>query len=307
MDRVSTTNSYNIVLSGILRAQQSQNEANNQLSTGKKATDLQGFSSDSQSLIAARTVKTQTQSYITLNENLNRKLDTQDTYLKSAADTADAARQAVNNAIATGSSASLMETLKLQFSAAVDALNGQHDGQYLFSGSKTSTPAVSASTLSSLTAPATVASIFQNDSLVPTNRLNDSTSVTTGMTASAIGTGLMTVFKNIQDYVTTNGPFNASLTDAETTFLTTQMQGFAAAHGTLTDQTALNGSVSKSVSATITSQKSRVEAIDNMTSDLSGINEAEVVSRLRLAQTAVQAGAQVFLALKSSSLLNYLG
>jgi flagellin-like hook-associated protein FlgL len=43
-----------------------------------------------------------------------------------------------------------------------------------------------------------------------------------------------------------------------------------------------------------------------MTSDLSGINEAETVSRLRLAQQAVQAGAQVFLALKSSSLLNYI-
>lgn len=307
MERVSTTNSYNIVLSGILRAQQSQNEANTQLSTGKKATDLQGFSSDAQSLIAARTVKTQTQSYITLNQNLNRKLETQDTYLSSAAEAADAARQSLNTAIALGSSAALMETLKLQFSSAVDAFNGQHEGQFLFSGSKTSTPAVSASDLSSLTAPATVASIFQNDNLVQVSRLNDSTSVTTGMTASDVGTGLMTVFKTIQDYVTTNGPFNDQLTDAETTFLTTQMQAFAAAHKSIIDRTALNGSISNSVTDTIKSQTSRVDAIDNMTENLSGINEAEVISRLRLAQTAVQAGAEVFIALKNSSLLNYLG
>lgn len=318
MDRVSTTNSYNVVLSGILRAQQAQNEANNQLSTGKKATDLRGFSSDSQTLVAARTLKVQSESYIKLNENLSRKLDTQNIYLTSTADNADAARQSIANAIANNTGTSLMETLKLQFSAAVDSLNGQHEGQYLFSGSKTSTQPVSATAMSDLASPATVASIFQNDAEVQTSRLNDATSVTTGVTASDIGTDLMTVFKNIQDYyvantvtvpgppATTTYPFGSTLTAAETTFLTTQMKGLASAHSGLTDRAALNGAVSNSVATTITSQKARVDAIDSMTSDLSGINEAETVSRLRLAQQAVQAGAQVFLALKSSSLLNYL-
>ena len=318
MDRVSTTNSYNVVLSGILRAQQAQNEANNQLSTGKKATDLRGFASDSQTLVAARTVKVQTESYIKLNENLSRKLDTQNLYLTSTADVADTARQAIANAVTNNTGSSLMETLKLQFSAAVESLNGQNEGQYLFSGSQTSTKPVSATSLSALTAPATVASIFQNDSEVQTSRLNDATSVTTGLTASDIGTDLMTVFKNIQDYYvantitvpgppsTTTYPFGSTLTPAETTFLNTQMQAFASAHGGLTDRAALNGAVANSVASTIKSQKARVDTIDSMTSDLSGINEAETVSRLRLAQQAVQAGAQVFLALKSSSLLNYI-
>lgn len=318
MDRVSTTNSYNVVLSGILRAQQTQNEANNQLSTGKKATDLRGFSSDSQTLVAARTVKVQTESYIKLNENLSRKLDTQDIYLNATADAADTARQTIANAVANNTGTSLMDTLKLQFSAAVDALNGQHEGQYLFAGSQTSTKPVSATAMSDLASPATVASIFQNDSEVQTSRLNDATSVTTGMTASDIGTDLMTVFKNIQDYYVTNTvtvpgppatttyPFGSPLSSAETTFLNTQMKALASAHSGLTDRAALNGSVSNSVASTITSQKARVDSIDNMTSDLSGINEAETVARLRLAQQAVQAGAQVFLALKSSSLLNYI-
>jgi flagellar hook-associated protein 3 FlgL len=318
MDRVSTTNSYNVVLSGILRAQQAQNEANTQLSTGKKATDLRGFASDSQTLVAARTVKVQTESYIKLNENLSRKLDTQNLYLTSTADVADTARQAIANAVANNTGSSLMETLKLQFSAAVESLNGQNEGQYLFSGSQTSTKPVSATSLSALTAPATVASIFQNDSEVQTSRLNDATSVTTGLTASDIGTDLMTVFKNIQDYYvantvtvpgppsTTTYPFGSTLTPAETTFLNTQMQSFASAHSGLTDRAALNGAIANGVATTITSQKARVDSIDSMTSDLSGINEAETVSRLRLAQQAVQAGAQVFLALKSSSLLNYI-
>ncbi len=314
MDRVSTTNSYNVVLSGILRAQQTQNEANTQLSTGKKATDLRGFSSDSQTLVAARTVKVQTESYIKLNENLGRKLDTQNLYLSSTADAADMARQTLANAIANDTGTSLMETLKLQFSAAVESLNGQHEGQYLFAGSQTLTKPVNATAMSDLASPATVASIFQNDSEVQTSRLNDATSVTTGMTASDIGTDLMTVFKNIQDYYVANTvpgppmtyPFGSTLTTAETSFLNTQMQALASAHSGLTDRAALNGAVANSVATTITSQKARVDTIDSMTSDLSGINEAETVSRLRLAQQAVQAGAQVFLALKSSSLLNYL-
>ena len=314
MDRVSTTNSYNVVLSGILRAQQAQNEANTQLSTGKKATDLRGFASDSQTLVAARTVKVQTESYIKLNENLSRKLDTQNLYLTSTADVADTARQAIANAVANNTGSSLMETLKLQFSAAVESLNGQNEGQYLFSGSQTSTKPVSATSIAGLPLPGAIATIFQNDSEVQTSRLNDATSVTTGLTASDIGTDLMTVFSKIQEYFTNNTlpgppptfPFGSTLTTAETTFLTTQMQSFASAHSGLTDRAALNGAIANGVATTITSQKARVDSIDSMTSDLSGINEAETVSRLRLAQQAVQAGAQVFLALKSSSLLNYI-
>jgi len=314
MDRVSTTNSYNVVLSGILRAQQTQNEANAQLSTGKKATDLRGFSSDSQTLVVARTVKVQTESYIKLNENLSRKLDTQNIYLTSTADAAETARQAVANAIANNSGTALMETLRLQFSAAVDSLNGQNEGQYLFAGSQTSTKPVNVTAMTGLPDPAVpnaIDAIFTNDSEVQTSRLNDSTSVTTGMTASEIGKDLMTVFANIQTYFTTNSvppavAFGSTLTAAETTFLTTQMQSFASAHSGLTDRAALNGSIANGVATTITSQKARVDTIDSMTSDLSGINEAETVSRLRLAQQAVNAGAQVFLALKSSSLLNYL-
>jgi flagellar hook-associated protein 3 FlgL len=317
MDRVSTTNSYNVVLSGILRAQQAQNEANTQLSTGKKATDLRGFSSDSQTLVAARTVKVQTESYIKLNENLSRKLDTQNIYLTATADAAETARQAVANAIANNSGTALMETLRLQFSAAVDSLNGQNEGQYLFAGSQTSTKPVSATSMAGLPDPAisgAIAGIFNNDSEVQTSRLSDATSVTTGLTASDIGTDLMTVFAEIQKYYVANTlpgppttyPFGSTLTTAETTFLNTQMQSFASANGGLTDRAALNGSIANGVATTITSQKARVDTIDSMTSDLSGINEAETVSRLRLAQQAVQAGAQVFLALKSSSLLNYL-
>lgn len=315
MDRVSTTNSYNVVLSGILRAQQTQNEANAQLSTGKKAMDLTGFSSDSQTLVAARTVKVQTESYIKLNENLSRKLDTQNIYLTSTADAADAARQAIANAIANNSGTALMETLRLQFSAAVDSLNAQHEGQYLFAGSQTSTRPITLTSMSGLPDPAAspdpIPGIFNNDSEVQTSRLNDATSVTTALTASDIGTDLMTVFANIQTYFVANSvppnvAFGSTLTTAETTFLTTQMQGFMLAHSGLTDRTALNGAIANSVTSTITSQKARVDSISSMTSDLSGINEAETVSRLRLAQQAVQAGAQVFLALKSSSLLNYL-
>ena len=57
-----------------------------------------------------------------------------------------------------------------------------------------------------------------------------------------IGTDLMTVFSKIQEYFTNNTlpgppptfPFGSTLTTAETTFLTTQMQSFASAHSGLT-------------------------------------------------------------------------
>lgn len=305
MERVSTANSYSVVLAGITRAQQAQDEANAQLSSGKKATDLRGYASDAQALVAARSVRVQSETYVKMNEDLNRRISSQDLYLNSTADAADSARQAISSAVASGKGTALMQSLQIQFSAAIDSLNGQHEGQYLFAGSLTSTKPVNIAKMSDL-GTTTVAAIFQNDSLAQTNRLNDTSTVTTGFTASAVGTPLLNVFKAIQDYVVANGPFSDDLTEAQSSFLTTQMQALSTAHDGLIDNAGLNGSISKSVDSAIANHQSRIDAVDNVTSDLSSINEAETVSRLKLAQQAVQASAQVFLTLKSSSLLNFL-
>jgi flagellar hook-associated protein 3 FlgL len=305
MTRVSTANSYSAVLANLMRAQQSQFDAQNQVTSEKKATDLRGFSQDAEALVAARTVSVRSDSFIKLSEALKGKLDSQDLSLNRAADATLEAKSAIGNAIASGNGTTLMQSLQIQFGAVLEGLNGQHEGEYLFSGSQTSTKPVQVADLAALGA-VTVASVFQNDSIVPVSRLDETTVVTTGFVADAIGTPALAAFKAIQDYVNANGTFGSTLTTAQSDFLTSQLTVFEAANRGLVDKAALNGSIHANVDNSIADQTSRKSAIDNAIVDISGVNMADAVTRLQRSQQAVQAAAQVFNTLRASSLLNYL-
>ena len=305
MTRVSTTNSYSAVLANLMKAQQSQFEAQNQVTSEKKATDLRGFSQDAEALVAARTVSVRAESYIKLSETLKRKLDSQDLSLNRVADATLEAKSAIGNAIASGNGTTLMQSLQIQFGSVLEGLNGQHEGEYLFSGSQTSTKPVQVADMAALGAT-TVAAVCHNDSIVPVSRLDESTTVTTGFLADTVGTPVMAAFKAIQDYVNINGTFGTTLTTAQSDFLTSQLAVFGDANRGLVDQAALNGSIHANVDNSIADQTSRKTAIDNAIVDISGVNMADAVTRLQRSQQAVQAAAQVFVTLKNSSLLNYL-
>lgn len=306
MNRVATGNNYGVILADLMRAQTRQFEAQEQVSSGKAADDLKGYAKDAETLMAARSLQTRMAGFIEQGQTLASKLEVQALALGQIEEAAGGARQALQEAIANGRGEGLMSQLSSLFGTASDALNTRFAGRYLFAGAQVDTAPVAAQTLEELTAAPALADVFANDALVPAARLDETTSIETGFLADQIGTGLFAAFRQMQAFVEANGDFSGELTAAQTAFLEGMVDDFEGARADLTNVTVRNGLTQNRVDKTLQTHGERKDMLDGMISDIAHVDMADALTRLQQAQTAVQASAQVFMALQGSSLLNLL-
>ena len=152
-----------------------------------------------------------------------------------------------------------------------------------------------------------IASIFQNDQHVAASQINQNTTVQTGFLASQLGTNLMTAFQAIQNFSTgPGGPFTGQLTTAQISFLQGQIANLNGSTSALNTAAAQNGLVQSQVTNAQSDLTNQQTTLGTMIGGITDANVAQVSANLQQAQLAVQATAQVFLALKGSSLLNTL-
>jgi flagellar hook-associated protein 3 FlgL len=308
--RVSTIGNYNTVLANLMAAQQRQLEASERVSTQKNASDLKGYAASDELLTAMRSVQSRLDTYSTQNKLVADKLTTQDTALNQVADATQTARQAIADALASGDGTTLMSELQGSFSQAVGAMNARYNGTYVFSGGQINTQPVTPTLLSDLTAggppsPA-ISTFFQNDQFKAQAQIDDSTTVTTGVLASNVGSNVLTAFQNMQAYVDANGSFNGPLTAAQKTFLESQLSVFDSAHTGVINVTAQNGMVQQRVESVGADITTRQNTLSQMMSGITDADMGKAAADLQMAQTSFAAAAQVFQSLKQSSLLNLL-
>ena len=309
---VSTQNTYSVILADLIGAQNSEMTAQQQVSTGKKGNDLTAFGDQTSNLVATNTVKARVDGLVSQLNNLQVKLNFQQTALGQISDVASNLKQTMLNAIASGSGDGVMADVNSYFSQAAQALNSQYGGDYLFSGGQSQTQPFTATSPSQLVAtpPATnppVSSFFQNGNLAPANRIDDSTTIQTGFLASNIGQQLMQVFQDIQTFQqSASGNLGGQLTTAQQTFLQNEIASLDGVVTSTTTTTAQGGDIQKRVEDATTAQTDRQTTLKNVLGDITDVNMANAAADLSQAQSAVQASAQVFLALKGMSLLNYL-
>jgi flagellar hook-associated protein 3 FlgL len=306
MDRVSSAAPYQSAILNIMSAETAQNTAEQQISTGKIGDDLKSYASQADALTATRSLKSRIDAYVTNGSTLSDKLDAQDQALSTVSSAAQGAKDAVTEALANGDATALMTTLQSEFSQATSALNTQYNGQYLFSGGQTSTAPVAASTLSDLSG--SVSAVFKNDQTKTTSRLDDTTTVQTGVLASDVATPLFTALQSIENYSNgPNGPLTGTLNSTQQSFLQGVISQLSAGFTTANDAVAANGVVQNQVSASQTSLKAQQTNLTSTLGDLTDADAATATTNLQLAQTALSASAQVFATLNNASLLNVLG
>lgn len=307
MNSISTQDLWGSALLNLTTAEQAQVSAQNQVSTGKVATDLGGFGQTSESLTAMQAAQTRLKGYISASQYTSARLTLQDTAFTQLASSGTSARQAITNALASGSATGLMQTLGQLWGQAVDAMSTQDNGVYIFGGGRTDIAPVSATTLAALDGAPSIASVFQNGPLKTSAQLNSTTTIQTGFLASDIGSGLATIFQAIGQFdAGAGGPLNGTLTQAQTTFLKTQLAALDAADTSVTNYQAQNGSLQNQVTSTTTSQQAQVDSLTTLIGDQANVDMATALTRLTQAQQSVQASAQVLASLRSTSLLNYL-
>jgi len=304
VNRVSTAGNYATVLTNLMRAQQGQLYYGNQVATQKKGSDLKTFATTADTLTAMHTVKARLQTYQDQNAGIADKLASQDVALNQITDAAGSVREAIANALATGSAETLMEEVNAQLSNAVQGMNARYNGKYLFAGGQVDTKPVTVTQLSDLGGGVPVAGVFQNDNYKLQNKLDDSTTVTSGVLASDIGTPILQAFQAIQD--SPAGPFTGPLTAAQQTWLQSQLATWDSVRSNLTSVTAANGLIQQRVDTSKTQVIAQDTTLTGMMGDITDADMGMAATQLQMAQMAVQAAAHVFQTLQGASLLSIL-
>ncbi|PIC01195.1 flagellin [Caulobacter sp. X] len=306
MTRVSTVQNYNVMTSNLMRAQIRQSDVGAQVSSQKVATDLKGYAKNAEMLTAMRSTQARLDGLIDQSKLVTNRLQMQDTGLGKVADSTKAAREAIANALASGSAQTLMQQLQAAFGDVVQGLNTKSNGLYVFSGAKTDTETTSATSMADLTLAPTTASLFNNDQYIATNRIDEQTSAKTGVLGDAFGVPVFDAFKQIQAYVDANGAFTGKLNDTQVNFLKGLLPTFDSAYKGVVDVQGKNGVTQKRFETAHTDLQNQADLLTGMVGDIVDVDMADAVTRLESAKLAVQASAQVFSSLQQSSLLNVL-
>lgn len=307
--RIATSQVWTSALNNLMQAEIRQNDAGTVVSTQKNATDLAGYGAGAGVIAAYQSSLAKTNGYIDVSKTVSARLSAQDIALNTTSGAAENAKQTIMDTLANDDSTTLMQGLQSAFSDALNGLNYKYNGTYLFAGGNDDTPPVSAATMSQLAGSSvTVASVFTNGTVKKSSTIDPNTTLQTGMLASDLGTSLMQVFKDIQDYNDNpaTGPFTTPLSDAQKQFLTQKAQDFSAAYDAVNNQTAVNGTMQDRVSNTTQSLQSQADSMSGLISDRTDADMSKAITALQQAQIAVQASAQVVSNLNSVSLLNYL-
>ena len=308
MNRVSSNGNYSAVLANIQAAQQRQMEAGARVATQKQGTDLKGYARNAEMLTAMKSIDARIGGYLEQSKLITDKLTTQDFALNQITSSADGTRETIAQALASGRADTLMQDIGGFFRNSVDGMNARYGGKYVFAGGQIDTLPVSATALTDLTDPAkTIADFFHNDEFVTEAKVDDSTTVRTGLLANNIGTNLLTAFKDVQAFQEgPDGPFQGNLTDPQRAYLEGVLANWDSVHKNLVNDTAKNGMVQTRVESVKTDLNTRQISLAGMMGDITDADPAEAATALQQAGVAVQAAAQVFLSLQNSSLLNVL-
>ena len=306
MNRISTAGTYAITLANLNETQRRQLEAGRQVSSQRVAQDLKGYAKKAETLTSLRGLELKVAGLLDQNALLSARFETQDVAINQISDSALNARDAIAAALASGRVDTLMQELSGFFNEAVQGLNTKSQGRYIFAGGQINTAPVSATSMADLTL-GPIAGNFHTDQFKPMNQIDENSSIDGSMLADDLGLDLFTAFGAIQTEETAGvGPFTGAMTDAQRIFLEGQVKVFDDLRKDLTNMQARNGSVLKRLEGARTDLTSRANMLEGMTGDIAQVNMPEAISRLELAQFAVQASAQVFNTLRDSSLLNFL-
>ena len=305
--RVTTPGNYSLVLSNLLAAQQRQMDAGQTVATQRNGVNLKDYARDAELLTGMRSLQERLEVYQEQNGFITEKLAAQDTSLRRVADAAQSVRQIIAEALASDRVDTLMEDIDAQMRNAVEALNGRFGGKYLFAGGQVDTRPVTATTMADLTTGPPIASFFQNDDFKVTARIDEGTSIASGLLADDIGTDMLTAFQSMQAFEEGgSGPFTGQMTAAQRTFLEGQLAVWEDVRMDVTTITARNGLLQKRVETTSEDLTARQNTLAGMIGKITDADMAQAAAALQQAQLSVQSAAYVFQSLASSSLINLL-
>lgn len=301
--RISTQAAAESALLDLMRAQRELYESGQQVSTGLKAPDLKGYGNQAETILFARGALTRSDNFVEASQRLASRLEVQDLALGEMSE----AVQDLRLSLTTNDATFLMEDIEAAFGRFTSALNTQFNGSYLFGGTRTDAVPFTANSIADLQAAASLDDLFANSDTAQTGRVEENTTVVTGFLASDLGRELMGIFERIADFdAGPNGPFDGTVTEAQQTFLSTEIANVIRVFDEISSAQGTNGSLQARLETAQLSNKQRSDYLTEMIAGLEEVDMAEAATRLTQAQSAVQVSALVFSDMSQVSLLPFL-
>ena len=310
IDRVSTNSQAQAILARVNDASAALNKTQDQVSSGKVASDYAGYGNKTTVLEAARSAQSRTDAYQANTTMALNQADLQNTQLGSLASLSDKLRQAMTKAIADGDASTLMDEAGSIFDQASQILNSKDaSGNYLYGGEKDNVAPFTATSLSQLAGMPSASAAFVNGTQKKSIMVGDGESVQVGVLASDVGTNLMQMLKDIANFDSgPSGNFSASssITTAQSSFLSSSLPQVIDASTSLNTATATNGYVYNRLQDASDRQSSLSSMYKGFVSNLESVDMGQAVTQLNQNQVALQAALQVAAQLNKLSLLNYM-
>lgn len=307
MTRVSTVGQNQVLLVDLLRTQERLVDTQKQITSGKKASDYKTMASDVPTLMGAKNILARTEKFIQSNNELARALEVKNATMQGLVDVSSELRELVVGAIDSTSGLALRTRLDDLFATAVSLLNTQDGGRYIFGGSRTDTPPVSATTPAALEALGLGNELnsFTNNSLKVQAKVDDNLTLTHGVLATDIAEDLFEVMQDLMIYETANG-FSNPLTTAQQAYLTSKIPDLNAAFDTLNSAQATNGSNMTTLESVQQRHSEDRNFLKGFVSDIEDADIAEAITRLNQQQLALEASYRVFSTLNRITLLDFI-
>ncbi|WP_300542057.1 flagellin [Maricaulis sp.] len=303
MTRISTYAANQSALMDLMRAQKQMFDAQQQLTTGKMATDLKGVGYQAESLSASRAAQERAKSYEEAAVRTEARLEAQNIALEQISEAVSDLRMAVTSKEGDY----IMHQARQAFYEVTNSLNMKHAGSYLFGGTRSDAPPITISDLSDLIPMGTAAEAFENNDRKPVVQLDQNYTVEVGMLAEDVGGEVMAAFKRIADFnAGANGPFQSPLTAAQDAFLTGEIQNVITALDNVFVKVGQNGAKQAEVETLKNNHADRQDFLAQMIADIEDVDMAEAATRFQQAQTAVDVSAMTFSTLNQVSLLPFL-
>lgn len=303
MTRISTSAANQSALMDLMRAQRNVFEAQQQLTTGKRAQDLKGVGYQAETLTATRAAVERAKAYEEAAVRTSARLEAQNVALERIAGAAVDLRAALTSKEGDY----VMHQVRDAFQNVAAALNTNHAGTYLFGGTRSDMPPVTVSTVNDLLPLADASDAFSNNERKPQVQLDQNLTVEVGMLADDVGGDLMAAFKRIAEYnAGADGPFSKPLNATQENYLVGELQTVIGVLDDLHAKVGENGSVQARVENLQQSHSDRQDFLQQMLGKMEDVDMAEAASRFQQAQTAVEVSARTFSALTQVSLLPFL-
>jgi flagellar hook-associated protein 3 FlgL len=298
--RVATFALSDQMVAGALRAQATMANLQVQESSGLKSETLGGYGPDARHVINLQVSVTRAQSYVDSATLTDSKVQVMYSAVGSMVNVITQLRtqlSAATNGSSTGAASAISSAQQMLLQMG-SLLNTQYDGQYVFSGARTSTAPVDLSTFASGAGSTTTAdtSYYRGDAEISAVRVSDDETVSYGVTAD--NSGFEQVMRVLNFVANSSSLSSSDITEA----LDLASNALSA---TSTVQARLSSAASQIESASAL-QSDYMSFAQTLASDLTGVDVAAVTAQLSTYQAQLTASYSAIAKIQGLNLASYL-